>query len=123
MPIGPNPTTCPCFLMKNKEQNPGQIQQSNGQYVVIGFIPVVFFPKCQDSPTNHTDVLKPAFPEAQHVPYPCGLCTPEGGAQNIDPALLNKAFSAFQQVLAQSNLPENTKVISPSRKQLSRFSK
>lgn len=95
-------------------------------YGFIGFIPVVFFPYC---PGNHTNpnMIPPIFPSAYPVPYPCSQCN-QNDLNNYRNVNDNNNYSpfasnSFQQVLLQSNLPQESVIRSPSRKRIRKVKK
>lgn len=87
LPIGPNPSTCPCYLVEpNKNPtttpapttqspitNPSVTNNNQLQYGILGFIPIILFPNC---PGNATDpnLVQSINPSAVPVPYQCSQC-------------------------------------------------
>jgi len=102
-PVVPNPANCPCFLVSPTGKNsasetspttpptpspaffqphPGVQHNQISPYGIIGYIPVIFYPFCNNNGTVAAPVgAPPMFPAAFSVPYPCSQCGAPANSQ------------------------------------------
>ncbi|TGZ48780.1 Collagen alpha-2(IV) chain, partial [Temnothorax longispinosus] len=106
LPIGPNPQSCPCYLVE--PNNNTNVETSSTLTSVIGqfgFIPVIFVPYCPGNEMD-SDKMKIMFPSATPVPYACDTCDTQDSKIIVKPLDINQLgnIDYLKEALNQTNL-------------------